>query len=69
MIPKPLVNIDISVPLAIADACAILNVNGVKKADVNAPPVTPPESNANPTKSFGVHTIIRSDIAYKGTRK
>ncbi len=54
---------DISLPDRSATACAMLSVSGVRKADVSAPPVTPPESYARPTNSVGEYFIIAIDIA------
>ena len=47
IIPNPFVKIDIDWLYLIATDWAILRVSGVKNADVNAPPVTPPESKDN----------------------
>ena len=51
IIPKPLVSMLISLPFASATDFAMLKVRGVRKAEVSAPPVTPPESKARPTNS------------------
>ena len=62
MIPNPFVSTDWALePADIATAWAVPRVSGVRKADVSAPPVTPPESKASPTKREDVYRIIMMD--------